>query len=880
MNSHSLKGLVQYLLAFGLFTMLGLNISLADKTKSAFKALEKGEFDKVEEILQKSLEKEKVNPASKYVYSILYCVDSFARYNIDTAHFYIQQAEQDFSSLDEKEVDALAKDEVTLEVLGAQHERIDSLGFGEAQAANTLQSYDYFIEKFQRSIQFNAAVEARNSVAFHHAQQEASWQSYKGFIDQYPEADQIETATEEYNRLIFEEKTQSGGLQELQDFLVSHPNTPYRDILEKRIFGLMSEFGVTGQILDFVKKYENPELQKRGINVAYSIDPNARDLFDLLNQSKWRQLRDSIASIKAMDSITWLPFYEDDKYTFANSAGDLAFDFVFDQISERYYCGNVKDRVLDVAMDKKHLLVNRSLDTIYAGSFDSHVELEYGLLKISKGKKVGVIHTSGFSVLPLDYEDVSVLNKNFLITKSDGEYGIVSLLGKEILKPEFNDIYLSDEYLVIEKEDRIAIYLTSEFLEQAQKETLKPEFKYDDFEILEDWVIAFLEDGEELLDQNLQVVIPMGEQEINTRFDNWLVKQSDGYRLFDKSTKVLGEDVYQQVRQNDQWLAVKGANSWSLYSKSLPDVPMVGLDSVNLLGEDIALVFRNDEGTAIFPNKKTVNFLKDEKLRSIGSGKNTDVHYLVIGRNGKNTLYKNGERIIESVYEIGYISDRVFSAKSRGEYGAMDTKARLIMRIRYDVIGEAENGISPVLYNGRFGAYNFNDRVLISLKFDEKLKPFNDRLLITKFRGKKGLCTILNENVLDTEYDEIIYWSDSTALLKFEGEWLLKGVYTEDEILGGMQDFEFISKDKENMIIKYRTATGLGVYSSKYGKLFEPTFHGIMNLGTPSQPLYFCEKSVREAGFYVAVYIDQKGNTIRSHAYREEEYEGIVCEDF
>jgi hypothetical protein len=331
--------------------------------------------------------------------------------------------------------------------------------------------------------------------------------------------------------------------------------------------------------------------------------------------------------------------------------------------------------------------------------------------------------------------------------------------------------------------------------------------------------------------------------------------------------------------QNDQWLAVIGNNKWSLYGKSLSDIPIVDLDSVNLLGEDIALTFRDNKGMAIFPNKKIVVFSKDEKLSSISSDKNTEVHFLVISKNGKNTLYRNGERVIESVYEIGYISDEVFSAKSRGEFGAMDSKANLIMRIRYDAIGESENGISPVIYNGRFGAYNFNDRILISLKFDEKLKPYNDQLLVTKFRAKKGLHSIKNENILDTEYDELIYWSDSVALLKNLEQWSLFNFYSKKSLLSEILDFDYICKDAGNQIIKFRTSLGMGVYSHLNGLLFEPTFNDIINIGNSDIPFYFCEKSIPEADYFVAVYKNRLGETVRTHAYRGEEYEKIVCEE-
>lgn len=851
----------------------------ADKTKPALKALEKGEFDKVEEILRKSLAKNELDPGSKYVYSLLFSIDSFPGYNLDSAHYYIVNAQNDFSQLDQKGKQNLIKDELTLELFSVQHQTVDRLAFSYTKKINSIEAYNYFLSNYKIAKQLALAVEARNSLAFSQAAKQGTWQSFKSFMDKYPQAKELGQATKEYNRLVFEEKTRTGSLYELESFLMEHPNTPYRENLERRIFGLISTLGDPNKITTFIEKYQNPKWQKRGMDVLSYLHPESDKFLELLNSREWKFYQDSLSQFKEVNSSLWVSFFEDDKYGFANLDGQLKLDIQFDVIGEDNYCGNISTDILDVTIDDSHMLVNRKLDTVFLGDFDSYRNLGHGILKISKNKKIGAIHSTGFSILPFEYEDISVLNAQLLKVRESGKYGISGILGKEIIPSKYDDIYIARNYLVLEKDGKISINLTESFIQAALDKKIKPKFKYEDFEIIDNNVLCFSGDKEALLDSLLNEVIPFTEQRINTKYDSWVIKRSDGYRVFDQQTGKIQNEVYRKVIQNGQWLAVIGNNKWSLYSKTLSDVPIVGLDSINLLGEDIALIFRDDSGMAIFPNKKIVEFSKDEKLRSISSDKNTEVHFLVISRNGKNTLYRNGERVIESVYEIGYISNEVFSAKARGEFGAMDSKARLIMRIRYDAIGEAVNGISPVIYNGRFGAYNFNDKILISLKFDEKLKPYNDHLLITKFREKKGLQSIKNENILDTTYDELIFWSDSVALVKNSGHWSLFNFYTEESLLAEMSDFEFISKDPNNLGIKFRTSTGMGVYSSLSGLLFEPTFNDIINIGTPETPFYFCEKSIPEADYYVAVYKNAKGETVRTHAYRGEEYERIVCEE-
>ena len=857
-----------------------VTVSVADKTKPALKALEKKEFDKVEELLLKSLEKDSINPGSKYVYSRLYTEVDFSRSNIDSAHFFILAAQSEFANLDAKDLESLIKDDVSEVHLSTQHALVDSLAYAISLSKKSLDGYDYFIINYPDATQYPDAVKARNNVAFKFAADQGTWQAYKSFMETYPEANELDQATKEYNRLIFEEKTKSGDQGDIEAFLDDHPDTPYRQKLEEKVFKDLTTFGEYNGFIEFIEKHDNPALHKKAMNMLYYLDAENEAYVKLLKSQPWKVYQDSLKTLEEVNAHILIPYYAEDKYGFADSEGNMVIDYQFEKVSPSYYCGNVTDDILDVTVNKTHLLVNRKLDTIYMGNFDKIVHLGLGVLNLYKEGNVGALHKTGFQILPSRYQEISMLNGSLLKTKKSGKFGVVSIFGKEVLASKYDDIYITGQYLIVELEGRVSVNLISNFISEGRKSNLfVPKFKYEEFETKGKYVIGFDGDNEELLDSLLNEVVPLGEQRINTKSDIWVVKQIEGYRLFDKKQGKLQEEVYSDVVQNDSWIAMVGNKKWSVYSKPLGEVPIVGLDSVKLLGEDIAMVFRGENGTAIFPNKKVVEFSKNEKLRSIGSGKNTNVHFLVISRNGKNILYRDGERVIESVYEIGYVSDEIFSAKSKGEYGAMDSEARLIMRIRYDAIGEAENGIAPVLYNGRFGAYNFNNRVLISLKFDEKLKPYNEQLLITKTRGKKGLYNIENENIVDNLYDEILYWTDSIAMVKTTGEWALYDIYANKSLFSGMTDFEYVSQKEQEVIIKYRTKTGMGVYSMQLGELFEPTFNDIINLGTEESPFYFCEKSIREAGYYVAVYKNSRGETLRTQAYREEEYQKIVCEE-
>ena len=63
------------------------------------------------------------------------------------------------------------------------------------------------------------------------------------------------------------------------------------------------------------------------------------------------------------------------------------------------------------------------------------------------------------------------------------------------------------------------------------------------------------------------------------------------------------------------------------------------------------------------------------------------------------------------------------------------------------------------------------------------------------------------------------------------------------------------------------------------GELIHDTkFNDIINIGTVENPVYFAEKYIIEADFYVIIYYDAKGKILRKQIFTEEaEYEKIYC---
>ena len=69
-----------------------------------------------------------------------------------------------------------------------------------------------------------------------------------------------------------------------------------------------------------------------------------------------------------------------------------------------------------------------------------------------------------------------------------------------------------------------------------------------------------------------------------------------------------------------------------------------------------------------------------------------------------------------------------------------------------------------------------------------------------------------------------------------------------------------------------------GILSNKHGEVVGATFNDIVNIGSVENPVYFAEKYILEAEFYVVIYYDASGKILRKQIFTEaEEYDKIYC---
>jgi hypothetical protein len=166
--------------------------------------------------------------------------------------------------------------------------------------------------------------------------------------------------------------------------------------------------------------------------------------------------------------------------------------------------------------------------------------------------------------------------------------------------------------------------------------------------------------------------------------------------------------------------------------------------------------------------------------------------------------------------------------------------------------------------------------LMISPRYDRLINAYNHNFLMVHEKEGYGLIDLNREKVTDTDFEEIIYWNDTSMLARRDGFWhfydLKNGRFLIEDIL----QFEFLKNEDEKIII-YNKDGHFGVAENRKGILINHTFNDIVNLGSPDNPVFFAEKYIPEAEFYVVIYYEKSGKILRKQVFDEKEYDKIYC---
>lgn len=843
-----------------------------DPISKALKALKKGKHQQVESVLKKSLLKNPVNPGARYAWSLLFFDSAYYHSNLDSAHLFIEQA-----LVDEQQPDSLGglpleKSDLTIGHLLAHKTTVDSSAYARASDLNTVQSFQEFIDDYQNAPQIDSAISHRNQLAFEIAATEHTFKSYKVFLDQYPDSQQSAEARDKYELLVFQSKTGSGKLQQYLEFLKEHPNTPYRNQAEWQIFQLQTLNDRPGSYQRFKKDFPNSKYVSVADNILYHLD---KESF-----MKGDYITDSLARINKLESTSLIPVYENDQYGFIDHYGVYQIEVSFDSIPENYLCQLLTTDVFQAYINQKLVLMGRNQKVLWDGPFDGIKDLGRGLLELNIGNKYGVLHKSGWLVLNVEYDQVKILGDSFIAIRKNEKWGISSMTGRLIV-PIIHETIQSAGAFILLKKGQWAVS-TNEHVVRSFELDQDFSYQYIDWEFVgQNNLMVFTPEKEGILSKDLIPIIPLSVHEIH-QLDSadWYVKTAHGtIRFYGKNLKAIPPDRYQKFLSSNHFICLFKNPKWEVWDRATLDrLNENSYDSVARLGMHIMMLMDEQGTTLLFRNGATLTLAKNDRVRLIREAGQSMGFLQVNSTGGKRQVYDlEGHPIYHTwYYDMHPLTSELFIIEKNGLKGIVNLQGTILIKPRYQTIVADSISHISILHNGRFGHYDPVNRFLIKPQYESRITYFGNGILISSKKGKKGLIDHKNKVVVAFEYDQIRQWSDSAVIARKQNTWMVLNYYTGELEFKDITGLNWISNNnKRRAIIK--TKQGYGLLDNKLGMLLNPGFNDIINLGTAAKAVFFTEKYIPEADYFVVIYYNHEMDVIRKQVFDSGNYDQVYC---
>jgi hypothetical protein len=861
-------------------------LGFADRNKSALSQLKKGKLSKAETLIKKTLDKDSLDPAANYIYSLLYIKDNFRAYSIDTSYLFINRAIDQYRKLDSKRAKKLQKLQISDSTLNIQRKFLDSLGFEVASKVHTISGYNFFIKQHRLASQVSRAIELRNEIAFGQATKINTYESYKYFIDTYPDAKQVKEASSLFEILLYEANIKDKRLSSYIQFLEDYPRTPYRDQAEKNILELFTLNNKNEDYEKFVKQYPDSKLVVEAFYQLFHNFKQDKQLLEFLNYYKSSPLVDSLISIVNITQLPLIPTLENGKYGFMDFSGKIIIKPTYNFIKQDYLCGNVTEEVLFAGSKEHPVLISRHGQVIFDKPFDDIEDLGYGLIKVRSGKKVGLVNQWGKHLLPVEYDDIKVIRGTFIKFTKNKKTGLASFSGRIILKEEFDDVSYEGDFIALEKGKRFAVTNEAALLNTVRENVpVKFSFIFDEIELLDPYHLLVVDkDKEGLINPKLEFVIPLKKQRIKEVKNIWLVKEEKGYKVFDKQSFLDNTEIYEDAVLNKQFLGLKKGKKWAVIETFGGNWPEFVYDSVLLLSEKVIITFSGETTYAVFDNHEKVDishFKKFKLLKPVSADISGFSQYLLTeNKTGFKKLFSlKGKALVEGNYSDIVISGNgyLILTHPNGKKSLADKYGKSILPARYEGIGNFNDGFFALLNTGKFGIINPEKNIRIEPEYEIGLQPYNGHYLVAAKGGKFGIIDFNNKVQVPFQFEEIKFWSDELALVK-QGTWMIYDIQNKKIVNEGIDDWKYVYNNGKEAMIIYSKDANYGVLHNKRGEIIPATNTDIINVGTAQEPVFFTEKVIREADFYVVLYYNKRGEIFKKQAFTRDQYDKIICD--
>ncbi|TAE46528.1 MAG: hypothetical protein EAY69_08500 [Cytophagales bacterium] len=885
-------------LFFLIFIFFSFNLITFDKITSALKYIKKGEYQKAKNQLNKIIEKDSLHAGALHILSVYYFTEKNPAYHLDSAYLCIQKAIKNYSKINPKDLKEWQEEEITLENAKSIKINIEGIAFENAKKANQIDIYQLYLKKYPEAKQKNEVEMLRNELIWQNVLKNNSLQEYQIFLNQYPKAIQIPKAIQKIDSLQIVTFAAKKTVLNLEIFIKNYPNNQYKNLVIKDLFQLKS-LGHTSEIYQkFLNDYPDDDDNSLAKRWILSLAYQQKKLNSLIKTNRfpideyWKKLNNRIG-------LQFIPFLEDEKYNFIDENGEITINTSIDEIPKKYHCETIKTPYLLYYKNGSFGIGDIFGNIWYPTQFDKVENINDILIKVSKNTSVGVINAlTGQEILPIQYDMVEILTPQLFKVRKNRRWGLVGMNGQIILEPTFSEIEsLCNDFIVAYTDGQTMVWTWADILAFYQEKTPLNLSKYEKIECINPNFIKIKnEKGFNIMDKKGSFLFNYFQEKIEFWQDACFATFHKGkYQIYNEEGQKISTILFDKVLALPQRIAVKNEKKWGILTSNGRPHKDFTLDSVAVAG-NLMIYWEGKKIWVEGKNQKIIDLTGAKNLRFEKPLPNFEEWFLVYNEatnNKKNILSSTGQKLLSNgnFQSYFFITPQFLTVQQAGKYGLVDSLGRIIIMPRYDGILPTNDHQRKILsLAGKFGIIDKNS--MIEPVFDQIPIHYSiNNEMIGYFGRRNNLFGLVNgkgKNLVPFEFQNLIVWSDSVALVQNKKEeWLFYHFYkTKDKTSKSeLTQIKIINQNNNNAdeqskgnYIIAKKYNNFGIWHGKKGMIVPPDFDQIINIGTTEKPFFFAEKKSEDKKRYQVRYYNHNGKEIWSKVMNEEDYLRLVCE--
>ncbi len=827
-------------------SLLLFSVASFGQAKRALSLIEKQKYESAFELLSNGLAKDTTSASIPFVLAKLYLVQEWPQQQLDSAYYFSVRSLRNYDLLDEKHLDKHIKDGFGKTRLLTLKKHIDSLTFEVVKQRGRETDYQEFIDSHTDAAELDSAIYLRNEQAYLTASTINTLTSYKYFLDKYPKAKDWEKADAKFQRILYVESTESGKLKAYKAFVIAHPKSPYREDAIDYIYTIEVGRNSIKSILSFVAQYPNSKATAKAIGLLYHKHLVQENAFSFADSYPKISISDSLFRVIKNQEKTLLPIWSGNYFQMI----DLNNKVVIDSLG--WVDQNTIDKdFLGVRNKRGFSLVSKMGEYFYKSDSFMFVKEENGFVFLREKDKLIIVHKNGDVV---NGGNEANLVEPFISYKTNGEWGLKSITGLDVLPPSYDSIWTEHRLLFLSLKDNIGIIKPSILYPALDAESVDVSLPFTDYEWLTDsllWVEAGKKEG--LYSPTMEKLVPMGNYQIDLAGKGWSITSKEEIMV-----PAFSEMSLTNFNENENWQIgslkdslIVSYNYNQLFSPT----------SASLLGSSAIIMHWVDTGYVYLTD--TIRFIKPEEclVKPLLNQDNKVYYYEVIEGKKKGLMNSLGQKLDLGKYEkIIPLNESFFQLGTKKAKQLYASSGQLILG-GLDGTSLVNDSTISILQEQHFGIIQPNGSVFIEPAYDKILMPITDSLWVVSVEGSKGIISSKGNEILPPEFDDISVWVNGLLFIKNDLKWNIYDLKVSKFVASGIVLYASITRNG-NPKITFQKGVGIGVFDSALGEVLKPTFTNIFLEGTSKEPYYRAEKYVEEAGLHIMLYYNMAGEQL------------------